>query len=33
VVVGGEAQTETQGQNQTETQGENELDPVNPIFG
>jgi plastocyanin len=40
VVVGGEAQTETQGQNQTETQGQNqtetqgqnELEPVNPIF-
>jgi plastocyanin len=33
VVVGGEAQTETQGQNQTETQGQNELEPANPIFG
>jgi hypothetical protein len=33
VVVGGDAQTETQGQNQTETQGQNELEPVNPIFG
>jgi plastocyanin len=33
VVVGGDAQTETQGQNQTETQGENELEPANPIFG
>jgi hypothetical protein len=32
VVVGGDAQTETQGQNQTETQGQNELEPVNPIF-
>src|SRR5688572_16721245 len=33
VVVGGDAQTETQGQNQTETQGQNEIEPANPIFG